>query len=178
MIRRSHNSEAMYTQHLTISLQIQQQPETWRECTVIQLNNSGKTGSKAMTKWIWSAFRCLELSMQWKYHSNDAIINTRHGQSRHLRPTSIISVHVHRGLRPARLLCSAEVAAMFTYHCTLKHLWKSQKSYKNGQEWAISSRCELGKEFSFWSTKIIGALKNQWLDETALLTCLAASIKQ
>lgn len=60
--------------------------------------------------------------------------NSKCGQSRYLGATPIVLVHAHRGPKPAHSLCSAEVAATFTSHCTLKGLWKSQKGRKNGHQ--------------------------------------------
>lgn len=39
----------------------------------IEFNNSGKRGNKAVTKWAWPVFPCLEQSKRCQYHSNDAI---------------------------------------------------------------------------------------------------------
>lgn len=152
------------------SLQIQQQPQTWRECSGIQFNTSGRTVSKARSNWTRSVSCCfhsedgsrlcfLPKHMVWEENKGWTIQEP--GSSFHH------SCACEQGLLPGHTLCSAEAAAVLSPGCSLKHLCKRQQGPKNRQwDKGMCSRGELGELLKY---------KQDWLAPAAPLACPRAA---
>lgn len=146
------------------SLQIQQQPQTQRECTGIQFNSSGKTGSEAKSNWIWSVCCCF----QWGWNPKYTVGEENKGWTKQGPGSSLHhSCACAQGLGPAQPLCSAEAAAVFSSGCPLNTSASLSK--------AVGAGSRIKGWFWTWAGWAPEEQTGQWLAQTAPLACPSAA---